>query len=652
MLITNEHFKPKPINDSLSVYIFDSFIDALDPERNIFLKSEYDTLSKYRFLLDNYILDNDCSFFGDFVTTYKTALLRNKKIIENLKLENFDYSHTRDTIRFTREQLSFYLKNTTIEKTWRKRICYDILEDMSKMNPKYRSLKNQFSHFEKISRGKIFEMHLCRINSILENEEMKNKLQNSFYNIYCSYFDPHTSYFSSDEKSSFFSSLSTDNYSVGLYVSLNENEEIIVDEIVPGSPAAATKKVDKGDQLIKVANIFGDSYWVSCVSMKTIADLVFSDNYKEIELTLRKKNGTIYTINVKKQIMKAEEHSVYSFVLEKESRVGYIKIPSFYSDFDGDNIRGVSDDVEKEVAKLKKDKIEGLIIDLQSNGGGSMDEAIKLSSMFIDIGPLSVLVDNRNKKTILRDYSRGTIYNGPIIVMINGFTASASEFFAAVMKDYNRALIVGNTSLGKATMQTILPLEENDDQNFVKVTIEKFYRITGKSHQKIGIEPQITFPSLFNNIISRENSYKTALDNDEINVNTRYIKYSNTIQNMVIQRSEERNSKNKLFKEINKTNTEINTFYNTPKPPLLINLKNVFQYVHSSDKLWKEINMLNDRENTLTILNNSVDQKALQYEENFDKDINQYKIKSLKTNPYLEEIVNIIKDYNELKRNY
>ncbi|WP_306350255.1 S41 family peptidase [Flavobacterium sp. '19STA2R22 D10 B1'] len=642
-LIKKEHFKPKPIDDSLSVYVFDSFINTMDSERNIFLKTEYEALTKHRLLLDNYILRKDCSFFEDFVSTYKKALLRTKASIEKIDKEKFDYALKSDTIRFTKDEVAFYVKENDVDRVWRKRLRYDVLEDISKMSTKLDSLKQNFSTFEKASRTKIFETNLCKISSILDSSEgIEEYLHNTFYSIYCSYFDPHTTYFSYDDKSSFFSSLSTDTYSLGLYVSLNENEEIIVDEVVPGGPAAQTNKIDKEDQIIKVTNGLNESYWVSCVAMKTIGDIFFSDTYKNVELTLRKKDGTVYDVQLEKQIMKADQNTVYSFVVEKEARLGYIKIPSFYSDFDGNNATGCADDVAREVIKLQEDKIDGLVIDLQYNGGGSMDEAIKLSGMFIDQGPISFLLNNKNKQTVVNDYNPGSLYNGPIIILINGYTASASEFFAAVMQDYNRAVIMGTTSLGKATMQTVIPLGKVE-QDFVKVTIEKFYRVTGKSHQKIGITPDLIVPTLFDTLVSRESSYKTALNNDIIFPKAKFSPYANTIYPPAVERSKVRVENDSLFKEISNVNDRINIVYKAPKAPLVVDFENVFEYTHSSDKIWEDIKVITERVNDVEISNNSYDEKIIA-NDIFQKEINEFKLKSLRTNPYIEESVRLIKD--------
>ena len=647
-LIQREHYHPKPVDDSLSVYVFDTFIDNLDGNRNLFTKIEYKNLCKHRLLLDNYILQNDCSFMNDFVSIYQFALERKKKSLEKIQNEVMDYN-AKDTVKFSKKNFPFDLVTTNIDKVWKKRIKYDILEDISKLSSNLDSLTQNFSKLEKISKTKIFDTNLCKVNSILDSKNgLGYDLQNDFLNIFCAYFDPHTNYFSLDAKSSFMSGLKTSGLSLGLNVNLNEKEEIIVDEIVPGGPAARTGKFEKDDVILKVSNKKGEEYLVSCASLDKIGELIYSDSNEEIEFTIQKKNGNILSVLLKKQVMKATANAVSSYIVEKEIRIGYINIPNFYSDFDGYSMQGCAEDVVKEIIKLKQDNIQGLVIDLQDNGGGSMEEAIKLAGVFIDYGPVSVLVNSNNKQTVLKDYNHGSVYFGPIVILINGNSASASEFFSATMQDYNRAIIVGSKSLGKASMQTILPLDGNK-QDFVKLTIEKFYRITGDSNQIKGIIPDIALPMLYDSIVAREISYKTALKYDAINSKARFNPFRKDYYPLLIELSNSRSKNNALFHEINLANEEINALYNNPKKPLLVTFEEVFKDVHGIDPLWKKVKKIVATENSCAISNNSYDAEKLQFDA-FQQEINTYKIKELKTNPYLGEAVSILGDFNKLKK--
>lgn len=644
-LLQRKHYSPKPIDDSLSVYVFETLLSDLDSDKNIFLKSEYDYLSKHKYKLDDYLRANDCSFFEDFASTYKKALERSRSAIQKIYKEKFDYN-SNDTIRFTRKEYPFYVKVEDVEKVFTKRIKYDILEDISKISKNFDSLKTHFSTLEKVSREKIFEIALCKISSRLESKAtLEKEIRDDFYNTFCTYFDPHSSYFSYDTKSSFLSGLSTDNLSIGIYVSLNEKEELIVAEIVPGGPAAQQPIIEKGDQLLKVATENGQEYVVSCNSLESIGEAIFSDSNKKVTISFRKKNGNQYSTTLDKKIMKAEDHAVFSYIVSKENtRLGYINIPSFYTDFESNSVQGTSDDVAKEILKLKKDNVEGLILDLQNNGGGSMEEAIKLSGMFIDAGPVSVLVDNKKNQKVVKDFNRGSVYNGPMIILVNGNSASASEFFASVMQDYNRAIIIGSTTLGKASMQQILPIDAGNKQDFVKLTVEKFYRVTGKSHQQTGIIPDIQIPTLYDSIISREKKYKTALKNDSISVKARFTPYQRSSFENLISMSKKRIASDVYFNDVKVTNDKINLVYNTQKAPILLNFQNIFKDVHVVDGIFDNVKKLTETVFDFQIANTTYESEILKFDE-FRNSINDFRIKDLKTNAYVSEGITIIKDF-------
>ncbi len=648
-LIQKEHYQPKALDDSLSVYVFNTFMDGLDPNKNLFTKADFQKLSKHKLLIDDYIVKSDCSFMNNFITVYKTALERKKNILLKIEKEPLIYN-SKDSVKFSRKNFTYDIQEADLNKIWKKRLRYDILEDIAKLSTNLDSLSKNFTKLEKLTKIKIFETSLCKINSIINSKKgLESDLQNDFLNIFCSYFDPHSNYFSMDAKSSFMSNLTTNNLSLGLNVGLNDKEEIIVEEIIPGSPAAKSKKFDKDDVILKISNKKGLEYWVSCASLEKIGEMFYSDSNKEIELTLRKKNGSIIEVLLKKQFLNTNSNEVYSFVAEKESKVGYINIPNFYSDFDNNSVKGCADDVAKEIVRLQRDdNILGLVIDLQNNGGGSMDEAIKLAGMFIDNGPVSILVDNKKRQTIVKDINKGKIYEGPVVILINGNSASASEFFTATMQDYNRAVVVGSKSLGKATMQTIIPLDEKHEDNYLKLTTQKFYRVTGDSNQIKGIIPDVAIPMLFDSISSRENSYKTALKYDVIDTNIRYVPQSRKSIDQLIEKSMERITDNFKLNRIKTVNNQINTIYNRNKKSVKIALKDVFKDVHQLNSLLKNVKDINEAETKCKITNNSFDKVKIQSDKLL-QEANKNKMKEVKNNIYLEEAIAIIRDHYYFK---
>ncbi|CAC9975709.1 S41 family peptidase [Flavobacterium panici] len=641
-VIQTEHLRPKPVDDSLSVFVFDNLINELDPSRNIFFKSEYDQLAaEYRLNLDDLILSNDCTFLTDITAKYINGLIRTKEVLEKIQATAFDYTK-KDTIRFYKKSFPFYLKKEDLEKVWRKKLRYQILDDIAETSDNLDSIKANFASIEAKSRNLIVSNEICRISTLLET---KTKQDENLYNFFCTYFDPHTAYFSDDSKSSFVASLSKEHLSLGMTVNLNEKNEIIVHEIDPNGPAYQTGQIKKGDQIISVSN-HKETLQVSCSSLESISTMILSEANKTLTLTLKRNSGKNFDVFIEKQVMKDEENSVFSFIIGKESKIGYIKIPSFYADLDGNSRKGCADDVAREVIKLERDNIKGLVIDLIDNGGGSMEEAIKLAGMFIDYGPISVVIDHTKEKSVINDPYKGMIYRGPIVILVNSNTASASEFFSSIMQDYNRALLLGSNTLGKATMQTILSLDENKNTDFLKITINKFYRVTGKSHQYIGVTPDVVLPEFYEDVYQKESDFPTAMKNDSIEPFLKFRPYvKRALIDKLAKNSSLRLADNFYFNDIKKINLKIDQLINTPKAEIPMTLDAIFNQKKVVNSLWTEINTFNDENNPLDVYNSSVNQFLLGAYPN-DKTINQYQMDNLKTNPYLNEAVNIINDFN------
>jgi carboxyl-terminal processing protease len=648
-IMQERHYQPKTLDDSLSAHIYATVMEQLDENHTLFLQEEADALAKHRYQIDDYIKNGNCAFFADFVAAYKKALERRKTFIDEIAAAEMPHN-AGDTMYYSKSVYPYHKEGARIKTYLRKRLTFDILEDIARMGTNRDSLMQQVDNLFPASKTKVIDGQLCILNTLLEPAEgFENAMYNKFYSAFCSYFDPHSTYFNYNEKASFVSTISTSNLSLGLYISRDSSEEVVVDEVVPGGPAYETKKITKGDKIIKLeAN--NTEYAVSCSSMETIGNIIYSDTYKNVNLTLRKNDGTVYSVALKKKVMKADDHSVYSYVLDEGgAKTGYIKIPSFYTAFDGGaQGTGCAEDVAKELNKLKKAGIAGLIIDLQYNGGGSMDEVIRLSGMFINFGPLSVLTDRSRAYNTVRDYNRGMLYDGPMVVLVNGYTASASEFFAGVMQDYNRAVIVGSATLGKATMQTILPLDQ-DETDFVKVTIDKFYRVTGKSSQYRGIIPDIELPFVLNDLLTREKDLPRAIKNDSIDVKLRYVKMPDAALKQAVTQSMGRLGSNPVLTSIKNMNTQVGEIYAKDKEPLAINFETVFREVHAMDKLWKDITGTLEAENNIAVTDTVAQNTKKQ--DRFYQTINDAKVKTIRQDPYIFESLKVLKDINSYKSN-
>ncbi|MFM2213009.1 MAG: Tail-specific protease [Bacteroidota bacterium] len=641
-MIQQQHYKPKPIDDSLSVYVFNTFLSTLDEENRLFLEPEVNALKKYQYKIDDNILSKNCAFLHEFYLAYNKTITRYNSLIASLEKEPFPLNSTEKVV-FSKDPFPYVKDEIEIKRLYKKRLLFNTLREISELSNNKDSLAANFDKLAPKYKSKAFEKAKCKIEGYQLTE---TEFQGMFFNVFCSYFDPHTEFFSANEKSSFFSAVSSDNMSFGLYVSMSDKDELSVEDILPGSSAYFTEKIDKGDLLLKIK--YGtEVYETGCTSMKKIDEIINSNDYKTADFTLRKKSGEIYTVSLVKKIMKDYQNNVYSFKIKKDQATfGYIRIPSFYSTFENGK-SNVSNDVSKEVYKLQDDHVDGIIIDVENNGGGSMDEAIHLSGLFIDVGPLAVMNNNKNKNEILKDTNRGTIYNGPMVVMINGFSASASEFFTNAMQDYNRAVIIGNRSLGKATMQRVFPITDSNDA-FLKITLEKFYRITGKSNQYTGITPDVEIPLLFDKQMPREDSQDTALKNDIISVNLKYNKFGNEAYSQAITLSKKRIEESVDSKRINDLNTKIAPFYEVSLPPITLQFDAVYNDVTKINTLWKTIKSANEKEYSIEVEQNTTDRETQKFDD-YLKSCTTERIKDIKQNFHIFEALNILDDIKNSK---
>lgn len=636
-LIQENHYKPKPIDDSLSVYVFDSFLEKLDENTILFLAPEVDELKKNRLNIDDNIKKLNCGFLKEFYTSYSKSIDRFSRIIAEIKAEPFAFS-SKDSIIFSNETFPYSKDEKELKYIYQKRVLFNVLRDISEVSTNKDSIIANFDKIAANSKNKIIESYECKTSDYTLSEK---EFESLFFSTFCTYFDPHTDYFSPSEKSQFLSTVSSDNYSFGIQISLSDDNVLTVDEVITGSEAYKSEKISNGDTVVKV-KVKEDEFTIACSSLKKIEEVFTSGEIKKAEFTFRKKSGEIYSIELSKELLKDFENNVYSMIIEKDgTKMGYIKIPSFYSTFE-DGLSNVTDDVLEEISKLKNDKVTGLVLDLQNNGGGSMGEAIRLTQTFIKKGPIAIMADRERKFEVVKTAPVGVYYNEPIVVLVNGFSASASEFFTNAIQDYDRAIIVGSTTYGKASMQRIYPITY-DNESFVKLTIEEFYRITGQTNQNIGIVPDVSIPTLFDKQVPREKTNVTAIENDFIKKNAKFKKFDFSNKQSILDKSQERLNTNSYIKEISNLNVEINKLYDDKFPNLKLNLDTVFNQVQKINSLWKQVEDFSKKELEIAIQSTSDDENLIQKDE-FLLNLNKEKIKAIKQNAQIIEASNILFD--------
>jgi len=367
----------------------------------------------------------------------------------------------------------------------------------------------------------------------------KSDLNESLGVAYCqalaSCYDPHTAFFPKQVKDAFESSLGKKTMEYGLDFNEDEEGNVLIDDLKPGSSAFQSGQLNEGDKIQSVQIGSQTPKNVSELDVTQVYQIITSASDNKITLTVKKPDGTTRQVVLRKEIQEADEdeNKVKSFILKGKKSIGYISLPAFYSDWeDNRGINGCANDVAKEIVKLKKDAIDGLILDVRYNGGGSMQEAIELAGIFIDAGPVGQYRSRDGKVTTLKDANRGTIYDGPLLLLVNGYSASASEMVAATLQDYNRALIVGSPTFGKASAQVILPLDTTIDLNtydgtkvadsYIKLTISTLYRLNGTSAQINGVKPHIILPDIAHVSQQGEANERFALHTIDIAANKYY----------------------------------------------------------------------------------------------------------------------------------
>lgn len=651
-LIDSEHFKPKQLNDSLSHHVQQLFIESLDPRKTLFTTEDLQQFKVDEFNIDDYITAKNCQFIEKYISIFETRLNLSIDYINTLKDEPLDYSGNVQ-LRFTPNEDQTYFKNTkAIEHYWNKRIRFKTIQKILEKDSIYNSITQNFKTLESISKNEVIKKAICRL------EELKNKsggisqyVKERFLNALAKYYDPHTMFFNTSEKESYESSLAVTDESFGIYTSKKSNGDIVVSYIITGSPAHKHGKIDTQDVILSL-QAETETLETNCISNRDVQNFLNAPNHHTITLKIKKQNGSIEIAQLTKATIKIEENNVTGFVLERNAeKLGYIRISSFYTDMQNYQGLGVANDVAKEIYKLQKENIDGLIIDLRNNGGGSMKEANDLSGMFIDRGPISILKYADGTSFTVRDMNRGMSFTKPLLILVNHFSASASEYFASTMQDYNRAIIVGNTTHGKSSAQTILPLDTASNLGFCKVTVDKFYRVTGQSIQARGVEPDIVFPSVYDNVKSEEAEKKFALANDSIPIKlpARVLKPFDI--STLKTKSEKRLETNTHFKTIKSLNHLFLTEYLFIDKTYALTLKNVYDDISNSQNLWNQLSdKLKKAQLSIVTKNSASTEEIISYNEE-DAEINQTILKDIANDIYIEEVYNILTDYINISKN-
>ena len=520
------HYEPQQIDDAFSEQVFDDFIDALDPYKRFFLQSDIDEFSIYKKLIDDQIKSEDLTFYNVVYDRFNQRVLESKSFYKEILKTSFDFEK-KGTFNIDYDEKSFSKNEAELIKNWQLQLKIGTL---SRLHEKIAFQESELKIDSKYKAKSFAELEIAAReatkNSLDELYDIMSELDETdwfsvFINSLTIQFDPHTNYFAPKDKKRFDQSMSGKLEGIGARLQKKE-DYTKVSELISGGPAWRAGELEVGDLILKVAQ--GDEPPVDIVGMRLDDAIEFIKGKKGtvVKLTIKKIDGEVVVISIVRDIVELEETFAKSSIVEVDGRAfGVINLPKFYIDFNEKNFRNSATDMEQEVARLKEENIEGILIDLRNNGGGSLKTAIEIAGLFIKDGPVVQVKYRGEKPNVRSDKDKRIQWDGPLVVLVNELSASASEIFAAAMQDYNRAVIIGSRqSFGKGTVQNILPLNNyfkySKDLGALKMTIQKFYRINGGSTQLEGVVSDIAMPDRYTYLEIGERDEKNPLAWDKI----------------------------------------------------------------------------------------------------------------------------------------
>ena len=513
--LLQNHYRKVPANDSLSQQVFNRFLDNLDNNHSYFIASEVDRLRKEvaTKIDDEFVSGNPTTGFTIYNMFLQRAREKMNFMIATLKETKFNFN-VQETLDIERKDAPWPADRTQLQDLWRKELKYQYLgmkyAGESNKNITAALIKSYTNRLKLLGRQKPDDAFLAYTYALTTS------------------FDPHTSYFSPEEFENFQIDMSRSLEGIGAKLQM-ENEYTVVNEIIPGGPAFKSNLLKKGDKVVGVGQgNTGEIVDVIGWRINDVVKLIRGKKGSVVRLKILPASqggkGPSRIIRLVRERVDLQEQAAHKkIIMQGGHKIGVIVIPSFYLDFEGErqqkkNYNSTTRDVSKILAELKRDKVEGVIIDLRENGGGSLEEAVSVTGLFVHDGPVVQVSDSRGGKTVLRDDDIREHYEGPLAVLVNRYSASASEIFAAAIQDYGRGLIVGERTFGKGTVQSIVRLQrpfnmfmKQPDLGQLKLTIAKFYRISGGSTQHIGVIPDITLPSMIDSEVVGEDTYTSSL---------------------------------------------------------------------------------------------------------------------------------------------
>ncbi|CAM1352388.1 MULTISPECIES: carboxy terminal-processing peptidase [Tenacibaculum] len=562
-ILSRYHYVQKKLDDNFSEHVYNSFIEGLDPSKRYFTQEDLKEFSQYKYLIDDQLRDTNIDFYklvyGRFLEKLDAAKINYRTLLK----QSFNYNK-KETINVDYEKIPFAKNENELLDYWRRQLKLSII---GRIEEGERIQKDKIDKGEKVEKKTFTELEVEARAEVLKNmnelyiriDELESSdWYSTFLNSIVSGFDPHTTYMSPRIKSRFDQDMSGKLEGIGARLQKKGMYTHVV-ELISGGPAWKQNELEAGDIILKVAQADAEPVNIVGVRLDDAIKFIKGKKGTEVRLTVKKKfDGSTQVISIIRDVVELEETFVKSSIVEKDGKkYGIINLPKFYIDFSDSNSRDAAKDMEKEIERLKAENVKGLIVDLRDNGGGSLKTAIEIGGLFIDKGPI-VQVKYRGEDPLVKNDTDSKIqWNGPLVVMVNEFSASASEIFAAAMQDYKRGVIIGGKqTYGKGTVQNVLPINRfyeqyPSDLGALKMTIQKFYRINGGSTQIEGVYSDISLPSRYSYMKFGERDLDGALAWDKVKQANYKIRNSYSNFADVVYKSNQRVLNDEKFQKIN-----------------------------------------------------------------------------------------------------
>jgi carboxyl-terminal processing protease len=660
------HYEPKEVNDSFSSNVFDDFIEVIDPTKRYFLQSDIDEFEKYRFMIDDEIRNTDITFFNVVYQRLMVRMQEAKEIYGDVLSQPFDYTID-ETIEIDYDKQEFATSKKELKERWRKQLKYNTLNVFDN------KIENQIADSEadlEVDAAYAFNEIPGSIDKVTTEEEAREVTKNTldeffdfvddlerkdwfvqYLNTIVEEFDPHTFYFAPEEKEKFDIGMSGKFEGIGARLQKKPEGAKIV-EIISGGPVWRDQSLEVGDQILKVGQEGEEPINIVGMRLEDAIKLIKGPEGTVVDLTVRKVDGTIETVSITRDVVELEESYAKSATIDAgENKYGLINLPKFYIDFEDYAERNAATDVAKELERLKEAGAEGIILDLRDNGGGSLKTVVDMAGLFIKDGPIVQVRSSGQRKEVHEDKDERIQWDGPLVILVNELSASASEILAAAMQDYKRAVIIGSKqTFGKGTVQNIFPLDdivrgnEHGDLGAIKLTTQKFYRINGGSTQLEGVKSDIVVPDRYSYIDLGERDQQNPLGWDKITaadykVWDGYIDFEDAVK-----KSKERMAKNEQIKLIE----ENAKWLKEQQDENVISL-NYDKYVSKEEEAKKrseKFKSLRDYDSKLSFSSLNYE-KELFTQDSVLREKRDRWHKDLARDIYVEEAVNVLKDLHK-----